>query len=418
MDRSARNLLVSLLLVIILVGWGSAAFVIGLKMGSEGLAPPITAQPNLGAPTPAPALQTAAPTPTPDGDIRPELEILREAYGLIQSEYYGDIPDDTQLAYGAVRGMLQRLGDEHTTFLEPALAQRERETRSGSYSGIGAFVDVSGNQALEIIRVIRGSPAEAEGMRAGDVVIAVDGRSLIGLSLDEMVALVKGPPGSEVTLTIERAGVDQPFDVRIIRAQIEIPLVEARMIGSDIAYVSLSTFDALAADQLNRELDALLARNPQGMIFDLRGDVGGLLDQAINVADLFLGEGLIMTERTRDGSERAYHSDGGDPAETIPLAVLVDGSSASASEIVAGAIQDRARGVLIGTLTFGKGSVQRVHSLSDGSELRVTIARWFTPNDRAIHGEGLAPDIVVEAGEDPAQDMQLDRAVEYLRTGQ
>ena len=418
MDRNARNLLYGLLIVIVLVGWGSGAFVIGLNLGRAQPAALLAAPPHPSTPAPTAGSQGAPPTPTSDGDIRPELDVLREVYGLIQTEYYGEIPDDAQLAYGAIRGLLQRLGDEHTTFLEPVLADREREARNGTYSGIGAFVDVSDNQALKIVRVIRGSPAEAKGIRASDVVIAVDGRSIIGLSLDEMVALVKGPAGTDVTLTIERAGADQSFDVVVTRAQIKIPLVEARMIGSDIAYLSLSSFDALASAQLSQELAALLARNPQGLIFDLRGDVGGLLDQAINVADLFLGEGLVMIERFRDGGEQTYHSDAGDLAETIPLVVLVDGASASASEIVAGAIQDRARGMLIGTLTFGKGSVQRVHSLSDGSELRVTTARWFTPNARAIHGAGLEPDIVVEPGEDPAQDAQLDRAVEYLRTGQ
>ncbi|MGH2593196.1 MAG: S41 family peptidase [Anaerolineae bacterium] len=418
MDQSARNLLYGLLIVIILVGAGSATFVIGLNIGRAESTAPITAQPIREGPTPAADSQaTAAPSPTPDGDIRPELEILREAYDLIQSEYYGDVPDDTQLTYGAIRGMLQRLGDEHTGFLEPSIAQRERETRSGTYNGIGVLVDLNDSQKLEVVRVFRGSPAEAGGIRAGDQIVSVDGRSIVGLSLDEMIALVRGPAGTDVNLSIERPGADEPFDVVVMRAQIEIPLVEARMIGSDIAYVSLTSFDARATDQLAREIGSLLARNPNGLIFDLRSDPGGFLDQAIDVSDLFLDEGLVMIERNRDGSEQRFDSDSGDLAETIPLVVLVDRGSASASEIVAGAIQDRECGVLIGTLTFGKGSVQNVHTLSDGSELRVTIARWFTPNDRAIHGEGLEPNIVVEAGDDPAQDLQLDRAVEYLRTG-
>jgi len=418
MDQSARNLLYGLLIVIILVGVGSATFVIGLSIGRAESTAPIAAQPSREASTPAADSQaTAAPSPTPDGDIRPELEILREAYDLIQSEYYGDVPDDTQLTYGAIRGMLQRLGDEHTGFLEPSIAKREREARSGTYHGIGVLVDLNDSQKLEVVRVFRGSPAEAGGIRAGDQIVSVDGRSIVGLSLDEMIALVRGPAGTGVNLSIERPGADEPFDVVVTRAQIEIPLVEARMIGSDIAYVSLTSFDARATDQLAREIGSLLARNPNGLIFDLRSDPGGFLDQAIDVSDLFLDEGLVMIERNRDGSEQRFDSDSGDLAETIPLVVLVDRGSASASEIVAGAIQDRERGVLIGTLTFGKGSVQNVHTLSDGSELRVTIARWFTPNDRAIHGEGLEPNIVVEAGDDPAQDLQLDRAVEYLRTG-
>ncbi len=419
MERSTRNLLYGLLLVIIVVGVGSGTFVIGLNIGRAESREPIAARPVLDTPPPTsePGSLTAPPR-SPDGDIRTQLEVFKEAYDLIQAEFYGEIPSDADLVYGAIRGMLQRLDDVNTAFLEPAIADLERESRSGSYGGIGALVNLSDSQTLEILRVFKDTPAEQQGIRAGDLVVAVDDRSIVGLSLDEMVALVRGPAGSEVRLTIERAGLEEPFEVVVMRAQIEIPLVESRMIGSDIAYVSLTGFDGTATDQLSRELQSLLARNPIGLILDLRGNPGGLLDEAIRVADLFLDDGLVMIERERDGGEETFHSDGGDLAEDIRLVVLVDRGSASASEIVAGAVQDRERGIVIGTLTFGKGSVQRIHTLSDSSELRVTIARWFTPNDRAIHGEGLQPDIVVEPGEDTAEDPQLDRALEYLRTGQ
>jgi len=414
MERSTRNLLYGLLLVIIVVGVGSGTFVIGLNIGRTESREPVAAQP---APDASPTSEPGSP-PTPrEGDIQSQLEVFKEAYDLIQTEFYGEIPSDADLVYGAIRGMLQRLDDVNTTFLEPAIADLDRESRSGSYGGIGALVNFSDSQTLEILRVFKGSPAEQQGIRAGDFVIAVDDRSIVGLSLDEMVALVRGPAGSEVRLTIERPDVEEPFEVVVTRAQIEIPLVETRMIGSDIAYVSLTGFEGTATDQLSRELQSLLARNPIGLILDLRGNPGGLLDEAIGVADLFLDDGLVMIERERDASEETFHSDSGDLAEAIPLVVLVDRGSASASEIVAGAVQDRARGVVIGTLTFGKGSVQRIHTLSNDSELRVTIARWFTPNDRAIHGEGLQPDIVVEAGEETAEDPQLDRALEYLRSG-
>jgi carboxyl-terminal processing protease len=405
MERGTRNLLVGLLLAIILVGVGSGAFFVGLSVGRAQSGEP------------APASGDASPTPS-QGSIREQLDVFQEVYDIIQAEFYGDIPSDTDLVYGAIRGMLQRLDDRNTAFLEPAIAEIDRESRSGSYGGIGAIVDLSEGQALEIVRVFRGTPAEQQGIRAGDVVTAVDGRSIIGLSLDEMVALVRGPSGSQVRLTIERADTPKPFEVVVTRADIVVPLVEQRMIGADIAYINLSSFDnPTAVEQLSRDLQQLLARNPKGLILDLRGNRGGLLDQAIAVSDLFLDEGLVAIERERDGSEETFRSDSGDLAEAIPLVVLVDAGSASASEIVAGAVQDRERGVLIGTTTFGKGSVQRINTLSDGSELRVTIARWFTPDDRAIHGEGLEPDITVEAGDDPNSDPQLDRAVEYLRTG-
>jgi carboxyl-terminal processing protease len=420
MDRGARNLLVGLLLVIMAVGVGSGAFVLGLTVGRAESTPTTSTFPAIdGGSAASPPDQDAPATPSVrSGDLDEQMSTFREAYDLIQSEFYGEIPPDADLVYGAIRGMLQRLDDRNTTFLEPSIAELDREARSGSYGGIGALVDVSSSQALEIVRVFKGTPAEQNGIRAGDEVIAVDGRSIVGLSLDEMVALVRGPAGSSVTLTVVRADVRDPFDVTVVRAQIEVPLVEARMIGADIAYINLTQFDGNATNQLRRELESLLARNPSGLILDLRGNPGGFLNEALNVSDLFLNEGIVMFERERDGGEEVLRSDDGDLAEQIPLVVLVDGGSASASEIVAGAVQDRGRGVLIGTLTFGKGSVQRVHELSDGSELRVTIARWFTPDNRAIHGEGLEPDIVVEAGEDPAVDPQLDRALEFLRTGQ
>jgi carboxyl-terminal processing protease len=215
-----------------------------------------------------------------------------------------------------------------------------------------------------------------------------------------------------------REGEDKPFKVDITRAKITIELVESRMLDGNVAYVSLSEFGAATtARQLQDAIQAVLDENPKGLIFDLRGNPGGFLDQAIDVADLFLPEGVVLYERTKDGDEQEFRSDDRGIAQEIPLVVLVNGGSASASEIVAGAIQDRGRGVLIGDKTFGKGSVQQINRLDDGSQLRVTIARWFTPDNRGIHGEGIPPDIEVERGDDPQVDPQLDRAVEYLLTG-
>jgi carboxyl-terminal processing protease len=215
-----------------------------------------------------------------------------------------------------------------------------------------------------------------------------------------------------------REGEDKPFKVDITRARIEIKLVESKMLDDNIAYVALSKFDsATTARELQGAIQDLLAQNPKGLIFDLRDNPGGFLDQSVDVADLFLTDGVVLYERTKNGDEQVFRSDDRGIAQDIPLVVLVNGGSASASEIVAGAIQDRGRGVLIGEKTFGKGSVQQINRLDDGSQLRVTIARWFTPNNRGIHGQGIEPDITVERGDDPKVDPQLDRAVEYLLTG-
>lgn len=380
-----------------------------------------TSMPPTVAPTvpPAPSPQGAGEGPT--AEEQAAFQVFWEAWRIVQQEYYGQLPDSKQLTYGAIRGALQTLGDDYTSFIEPAIAQILREDASGSFEGIGAMVRMNAQNRLEIVRPFPGQPAAQAGLRAGDVVVAVDGVSIIGKSLYEAIGLIRGPEGTKVKLTIERPGSQGRFDVEITRARIQIPVVETRMIGQDIAYISLAEFNAQATQQLKDGLASLLEQHPKGLILDLRDNPGGFLREALEVADEFLPEGVVMIERSSDGKTQTYTSTNAGLAQDIPLVVLVNAGSASASEIVAGAIQDRGRGKLVGEKTFGKGSVQLAHQLSDGSELRVTVARWFTPNDRAIHGQGLEPDVHVErTAEDVAagRDPQLDRAVEMLRSGQ
>lgn len=361
------------------------------------------------------------PTPTPASPPQTEEEawqLFRDVWDIVREAYYGEIPDFQTIVYGAIRGSLQTLGDEYTSFIEPRIAAIINEDASGEFQGIGAYVRMRDDGKLEIAGIIPGTPAEEAGLRSGDRVLAVNGESIVGYSIYEAIALIRGPAGTPVTLLIERPGEEKTFEVTIVRARIEIPLVEARMLKDGIAYIKLTDFSATASRQMREALADLLARNPKGLILDLRNNPGGWLDQALEVADLFLDRGVILIERTKEGEEVFRSRDGG-PAESIPLVVLINGGSASASEIVAGAIQDRGRGILIGEPTVGKGSVQRPYRLRDGSELRVTIAHWFTPNDRAISGQGLTPDIEVPWPEDagPDEDPQLDRAVEYLLTG-
>jgi len=392
--------------------------------------PPPTGVTPSGQPTPVPptVAPTVPPAPSPQGigegptaEEQAAFQVFWEAWRIVQQEYYGQMPDSKQLTYGAIRGALQTLGDDYTSFIEPAIAQILREDASGSFEGIGAMVRMNAQNRLEIVRTFEGQPAAQAGLRAGDVVVAVDGVSITGKSLYEAIGLIRGPEGTKVKLTIERPGSPDRFDVEITRARIQIPVVETRMIGQDIAYISLAEFNAQATQQLKDGLARLLEQHPKGLILDLRDNPGGFLREALEVADEFLPEGVVMIERSSDGKTQTYTSTNAGLAQDIPLVVLVNAGSASASEIVAGAIQDRGRGKLVGEKTFGKGSVQLAHQLSDGSELHVTVARWFTPNDRAIHGQGLEPDVKVErttediaAGRDP----QLDRAVEMLRSGQ
>lgn len=370
-------------------------------------------------------LETPAPLPSPESS-RPEftdedLELLWEVWNIVSAEFDGDLPADEELTYAAIQGMLERLDDDFTRFSPPDVAARIREGLQGSFEGIGAFVRENEEGLTEIVRPMDGQPAALAGMQAGDVVVAVDGESVIGQSLDEVIAQIRGPEGSEVTITIRRDGEEDPLDFTVRRELIEIPIIEAEMLDDGIAYVRLTSFNRNADAQLRETLGTLLAQDPVGLVFDLRDNPGGFLDQSIAVADVFLPDGVVLYEKSSTFDlDQVHRSDNGDLGEAIPLVVLVNAGSASASEIVAGAIQDRGRALLVGETTFGKGSVQQVHDLSDGSEVRVTIARWYTPNDVSIDGNGIAPDIEIATPTDLGgeEDPQLQRAIDFLLNGE
>ncbi len=425
--KTSNKLVVGLLSFLLVVVIVTSGYMLGYASGRDTHAVPsgvITrpeVQPSQSAPAGQPSQQQASSGTSDSSTSASEDEAFKvfwEAYHTLQNEYYGDdLPQGKNLAYDAIRGVLFGLSDQFTSFVSPDAAKLIEEDATGSFSGIGAFVQLNKQRALQISKIISDSPAQKAGLKAGDLIIEVDGKSIVGDDLLAQVAKVRGPEGSTVTLTIVR-GDEEPFKVDVVREKIAIKLVESKMLDNQVGYVSLSSFEAQnTAQQLNATIKDLLAQNPKGLIFDLRGNPGGFLDQAIQVADTFLPDGVVLYERSKDGKEQVWHSDNEGVAQDIPLVVLVDGGSASAAEIVAGAIQDRGRGKLIGEKTFGKGSVQQINHLSDGSQLRVTIAHWFTPNNRAIHGQGLEPDIKVAAGDDPAKDPQLDRAAEYILTG-
>ena len=354
------------------------------------------------------------------GEEPSEFAVFWEAWHLIENEFYGDLPTMQEVTYGAIRGVLVSIGDDGTSFIDPERAAVMREDVTGSFEGIGAIVNMLPNGRLIIIEPLQGRPAAQAGLQQGDLVLKVDDTPIQNMTLTEAVSLIRGPAGTTVRLTILRKGVKEPFEVAIVRERIEIEVIESRMLDDDIAYVRLTEFNAKATQELEESLRELMAQEPKGLIFDLRSNPGGFLQTSVEVASQFLDEGLVLTEKGKDDFERDYPVESGGLATKVPLVVLVNAGSASASEIVAGAIQDSGRGVLIGGRTFGKGSVQLPHTLSDGSELRVTIARWFTPKGREIQGIGILPDIEVEITQEDleaGQDPQLERAVEYLLTG-
>jgi carboxyl-terminal processing protease len=359
------------------------------------------------------------PIPAPANEEEETFQLFWQVWGLVQNHYYGELPDMQEITYAAIRGMLNTLGDEYTAFIEPSVAAILSEDATGEFEGIGAFVDMSQDGKVEIVQTFEDGPAEQAGVLAGDLVLEVDGVSIVGATLYEAIGLIRGPADSEVTLLIEREGKDAPIEITVTRARLAIPIIEVEMRDDGIGYIRLQEFSSTASQRMEEGLEELLAQEPRGIVFDLRQNPGGWLDQSIEVADLFLDEGVIAVKRFGDGEEQKYEGRSGDLGEEIPLVVLVDRNSASASEIVAGALQDRERAILIGEPTFGKGSVQRPFTLSDGSELRVTIALWFTPNDQVIRDRGLLPDIEVLWPEEvePDTDPQLERAVEYFLEG-
>ena len=359
-------------------------------------------------------------TPT---DLQSLFAPFWEAWGIIHSQYVDQPVDNVKLMEGAINGMMLSLGDPHSTYMTPQGYQDATSQLQGSYAGIGAYVDTNGT-LLTITKPMPNSPAEQAGLQAGDQVVAVDGVDVTGMLPETVRQKVLGPAGTKVKLTIQRTGQDTPINVEITRATIVVPSVTSKMMDNNIAYIQISTFGDTTASDLHKQLGALMAQNPKGLILDLRDNGGGYLDTAISVASEFISSGVIVTEQSGDGTKKPYQAISGGLAtdKSLPMLVLVNAYSASASEIVAGALQDTGRAKLLGETTYGKGSVQNWVPLSDNQgAVRVTIARWLTPSGRLIDKKGLTPDVVVKMTADDVKagkDPQLDAAVTQLTSPQ
>ncbi len=411
MARSAGKVVLGLLLG---VGTGCLIFAGGVVLGS--------ASPQVGGAVLAwlpDSLRQSEVGPTPTSpDSRQELFApFWQAWDIVHRDFVDQPVDDQALMQGAIRGMIDALGDEQSSYMDPDEYRQANIPIEGSYEGIGAWVDTEG-EFLTIIAPMPGSPAERAGLLPGDQVIALDGESVAGIDPSLVIRRVLGPAGTTVHLTIRREGVPEPLEFDIVRARIDVPSLESKMLEGDIAYVRLMAFGSDTPADLRRALRELMRQEPRGLILDLRGNGGGLLDAAISVASEFIPNGVIMLERYGDGREQVYRAEPGGLATEIPLVVLIDGGSASASEIVGGAIQDLGRGLLVGEPSFGKGSVQNWIPLrSDAGAMRITVARWLTPKGRQIDGVGLTPDVLIELTEEDVQagrDPQLDQAIALL----
>lgn len=352
---------------------------------------------------------------TPVAVAGPDLNALyEEVWSLIARDYPDALPSERERVYGALQGSVARIGDPYTYFVEPEPAAREQEQLEGRFGGIGAYLELDEAGRVRL-RPMVGRPAAEAGLREGDLLLAVDGEPLPQpADLDKVTALLRGPVGTVIRLTVWRDG--QRLDYEVRRAEIELPSVSWRRLDEAPAcgYIRIERFSALTEREFLQALAELRNQNAGAcLVLDLRGNPGGLLDAAIAVTDHFLETGAILSERRGDGSEHVYTARRGGEAVNATVVALVDQGTASAAEILAGALQDHGRGRLVGSKTYGKGSIQRVHRLSDNSAVHVTFARWFTPKGRPIDGRGLEPDLAVAPM--PDTDAALTAAITLLQ---
>jgi len=410
-NKTARTVLGSLVGLLLLTGVFSAGILVGNVIPATEQLPVIRDLLPL-VPTVEPDQTSATPE-----EYQTLFTPFWEAWNIVHNNYVDRPLDDVALMRGAIRGMMDAIGDKQTFYMDPVVYDTETSALSGEYEGIGAYVDTDGDY-LTIISPIEGSPAEAAGLKPGDQIVAIDGVDMTGTTPEQARQKVLGPADTTVTLTIAREGEEETMEFLITRAKITIPSVTGKMLENNIAYVDINQFGDKTTGELRILLDELLAQNPQGIIIDLRYNPGGYLHTSVEVTSEFIDEGVILYEQYGDGDRDTFNALGNGRATDLPLVVLVNEGSASASEILAGALQDYGRATLVGVQSYGKGSVQQWIPLSDDQgAARVTIAKWLTPNERAIDGVGLMPDFIVELTEEDIAnelDPQLDKAIEVL----
>lgn len=360
----------------------------------------------------------------PTTDIPRTFNLFWEAFKVANDQFYGTIPNPQVLTHGAIRGMLGSLGDPHTVLVEPEPAKNEQTNLQGNTGDVGLTLDMR-NGVLTIIAPIPNSPADKAGLRAGDILIKIGDKDLTleSLSVQDATNLLRGPVGSKITLDVHRIGVTQPITADLTRETYALPTVDAKVLpGTTFGYMKVSLETAETGNEFAKALDTLRAQKVTGLVVDLRNNPGGLFpDPVLDIAGQFLkNNDVVVIEKNRDGTEKTYNAGSRRGATDLPVVVLVNSGTASAAEILAGALKDYKRAVLIGEPTYGKGSVQEIRQLSDGSALHITVATWLTPNHTQIEGTGLQPDIAVPLTDDDISkslDPQLSRAIDYLKKG-
>lgn len=413
MNKYVRGGLIGALAFVMLLGSFSGGFLVGhfLPVRTASNQPLFAS-----APEPVSTVSPQQQTTTPD-ELETLFQPFWEAWNIVHDDYVDQPVDDVTLMQGAIRGMIDSLGDEHSSYMDPKTYEDTSEALSGEYEGIGAWVDTTADY-LTIISPIPGSPAEAAGLAPGDKIIMIDGEDMTGIDAELVRQKVLGKAGTTVVLTVAREGEPEALEFTITRDRIVVKSASSKMLEDGIGYVQIITFGDKTTRELRAALNDLMAQNPKGLVIDLRYNGGGYLQTSVEVASEFIGDGVILYEQYGDGKRTTYQALKNGQATDIPLVVLINEGTASASEIVAGAIQDYGRGKLVGVTSYGKGSVQNWVPLSNNQgAVRVTIAKWLTPKERTISGEGLQPDVVVDVTEEDrlaGRDPQLDKAVEVL----
>jgi len=346
------------------------------------------------------------------------LDLFWTVWEEIEENYVHEEQIDYEImVYGAIKGMVNSLNDPYTVFMTPDESEDFNSSLEGTFEGIGAELTVE-DKNLIIVSPLRNSPAEKAGLLPGDIIYMIDGNLAYDMTLFEAIMNIRGEKGTPVTLTILREGLEDPFDVEIIRDSIDLESITIENLENEIVYLSVNQFNDKTTDEFNKAISEMILHEPDGVIIDLRFNGGGYLDIAVDMLSYLLPAdtpAVMIQERGED--DEIMYTDGNPKLLNVPLVILVNEGSASASEIVAGAIQDHNRGIVMGTQTFGKGTVQEVEYFSDNSSLRITIAKWLTPDGRDIDDQGLTPDISVEFTDkdfEEKTDIQKQRAIEYL----
>jgi len=412
MNKAIKIILGIFASVIFLAGAFAGGFIVGHLMPATAPIPFTDVIPQLEPPTVTVEQQEATPS-----ELQTLFVPFWEAWNIVHERFVDQPIDDVALVRGAIRGMMDALGDKQTFYMDPIVYESETSSLAGEYEGIGAYVDLDG-EFLTIISPIEGSPAEAAGLKPGDAIIAIDGEDMTGSTPEEVRQRVLGEAGTEVKLTVSREGEPEPLEFRITRARIVVPSVTGEMREDGIAYIDINTFGDKTTGELDTALEAVLRQNPRGIIIDLRNNPGGYLNTAVEVASEFIDDGVILYEQYGDGKRDTFRALGNGRATDLPIVVLINEGSASASEILAGALQDYGRATLVGVQSYGKGSVQQWVPLSNNEgAARVTIAKWLTPDERAIDGIGLSPEVYVAMSSEDYEaerDPQLDAATETI----